>query len=496
MQSLRQAEQLLKDGEAKKAGFMASKALAKLKQDGSAADVVSALEVMTRAYCTTQDAVKALAILKDCRSEFQRKGDRHSEVLITSLQAEAHLATGSSDEALSRAEEALEMAVQDRDRLAEAAALRAKAKVCSFTGNSDETVTLSKTVAHILYECKDFEGQGLELLTVAETHFYLAQYSECIATAKQAAKIFREVGHTNAEANALRMGAEAAWAQGSLNQVSWRGKDEGALPMAREALELYKKTGMVDGQVETCGMIAQVLLQMEEFEQAQSAGLEALKKARESGNRVIQAESLKTIVNALLGRLTYRISTATQTSLKEIGDAAVEVASQLEVLWATADEASLCEASYVKANALLERARALHETKLDNAVASADLSVHCAKEAQLRKWEAAALCLKADIHFQMKDINPAADAVDEAFRIYKEDGDMEGLDAVKKLFAKFRSSYEWSKRKVKVTDGKDAGMVDTDYTAIPVGATGLDIARGYLHIHFDNLRGRAAKNIG
>jgi tetratricopeptide (TPR) repeat protein len=471
---------------------MVSKALSKLKDGSNAANTIRALEVMARARCATQDALKASKILKEYRDEFRQKGDKNNEVVAFSLEAECCLSNGDIEAALSKVAEGLELAVTERNKMGEAAILRVKSKILIQKGSTDEAITVGKTVAHILKECRDFEGQAIELLSVAESLHWLAQYDECITTAKQSVKIFRNIGHRHGEANALRLGADAAWAHGVLRKVSWQGDDEGALPMATAALESYKEAGIVDGQLETGSMIAQVLLQMGEYEESLQMCEETHKKAMEAGNRAVAAETLKTSVKSHIGRIDGRRSTATQKTLVQWGDNAVQVASALEGMWVTADKASQSEAQYIKGSALLARGQVAKEANFQNAVAAADKSVQCAREAQVRKLEAAALVLKAEIHFAMAEINPAADALERAGQIYKEDMDVDGHEKGADLLRKFRASHLWAKRKPKLTDGKAAEASD-----IPLGATGLDsVARGRLHVHFDNLRGRAAKNIG
>jgi len=492
MDSVSSAERLLKDGAPKKAAAMASKALAKLKQTGSAADVVSALQVLTRAHCATQDIQKSQAILKDFRAEFQRKGEQQSETLVICLQGDCYLANGDIEDALSMANEALELAVGQRDKKGEAAALATKAKISTQTGNTDEAITHRRAVAYILHECKDYEGEALELLSVAELHFWQAQHGECVSTAKRAAKIFRDVGHKHAEAGALRVGAEAAWAQGVMKQVRWGGEDDGALPMAMASLELYKEAGIVEGQIDLSNMIAQVLLQMGDFEEASQMVEVAMDKAQMVGNRAALGLALKTGVHALIGRMNARGANATQKSMRELADKATSAASSLVDLWANADKASQSEAHYVNGSALFARGQALKEKKFENALMAADRSVELAREAQQRKSEAAALVLKAQIHFAMSEINPAADALEAADAIYKEEMDVDGKENTSNILRKMRGSYEWSKRKV--TPKLDGSGKPAAVEGVPIGATGLNSA--YVYIHFDELRGRAAKNIG
>lgn len=501
MEGVRTAEELLKAGQPRRAAVTASKALAKLKQGGTPADVVSALEILVRAQCMNQDAEKSIATLKEFKAVFREKSDKKCEVLVTCLEAECYLAKSSVEDALSCVEIGLEMARAERDRTGEASALRTKAKCLTQTGETDEAITLGRTVAAILRETKDYEGESLELLSVSELHFYLAQYGECVTAARRAAKLFEELGHIQAQATALTIGAEAARAQGILRHVSWQAADEGALPMATAALQLYEQAGIVDGQMQSRSRIASVLFQMGNFDEAAHVAEAAVGQAMLVGNRAIMGEALATRVKAILARINMRQSTATAKSVRQWADSAVEAALQLETLWGETitDKGLQSEAKLHTANALFTRSQALNEKTFDDAFAAAARSLEIAQEAKLQKQQADALCLEAQIHFAAQNINAAADRLESARAMYKENMHADGLDNAEALYRKFRSSYLWSKRKVRAEariedygiDQLNAAPNKWDYA--PKGARGLN---GYVHVHFDNLMGRAARNIG
>jgi tetratricopeptide (TPR) repeat protein len=275
MEQVVSAAAFLQNGDYKQATLMAQKAMNKLKKSGNVTDLFQALEIRVNAMYATQDYDKAAEVLRSVLTEYKGSGEKKGEVLVTCLLADALLNKGETEAAMAKAEEAKELAKDQRDRSGEAVALRTLSKIHMRLNNLDEALNLGYRVSDIMEESKDYESQAFELTSLAELHQQAGQDNECIAAVRKAAKLFQKVPNRDGEAQALRIGAEASWASGVIRKSTWdSGDDEGALPMSTRALDLFRSLGNLDGQIAMATMQGQLLLQLNEFDEAYQVAIE------------------------------------------------------------------------------------------------------------------------------------------------------------------------------------------------------------------------------
>mmetsp|Transcript_2771 Transcript_2771/g.4193 ORF Transcript_2771/g.4193 Transcript_2771/m.4193 type:complete len:497 (+) Transcript_2771:72-1562(+) len=496
MEQIITAETLFEHADYKRASLTAKKAMDKLMKVGNYTEAVRALEIRANSMHALQDSEKATMLLGEVLGEFKQKGETHFEILVTSLIADASLSKGDTQGALRKAEEAKELAKDRRDGIGEAVALRTLAKINIQLGELDEAIRFSYRVADIMQECKDLEAQAFELYSIAQLHLHARQFSDSIVSAKKAVSLFRKVANKEAEANAFRVGAEASWHAGVLRVASWQeGRNDCALSMCLAALELYKYVGNVQKQIATGIMVAKLFFELHDYEEASEMAMamwQISMKANSSKAEIM--ESIKLYIDALTSRHSARKSTATLKTQRGWLQAAVDAAKELVALSMHLPKPEQAEANRILAKALLVKETALSDGSVAHALQAAEKYLDCAVQSQDRGLQAAALLLLAELHFHNKDINAAIEANNRAEEMYKDAMDVFGQAKVESLRSKFRFSDQWSKVRVKASDGSLRKAIDVEKEAMPAIATGWKNAT--LYIHFDNLQARAAKNIG
>jgi tetratricopeptide (TPR) repeat protein len=497
MEQLATAVAFLQNGDYKKAALMAQKALIKIKQTGDVIDIFKALEVRVTAMCASQDFEKATSSIQEVLSQFRQTGQKNGVVLVTCLLADALLSKGDTEGALAHAESAKELAKDERDRTGEAVALRTLGKIHLHMNAMDEAIQCGYRVADIMQECKDPEAQAFDLVSLAEVHSQAGQYEDCVTVVKKAASLFQTVQNKEGEADALRVGADACWAAKVLRRANWKDDyDDGALPMCTKALGLYKAVGNVQGHIAMGSMMGKLQFELQDFDGALSTAEELVPIIRSTDFTKDQlGEMYKLAVESLLCRVAARKSTATQRSLGQWVQKAVEHAQELVGLHRDSVQSEQMESERILASALIAKGEVLKEPSFAVAAAqAAQKSLDVSKELQDPRAEAAACLVRAEIHFASREINPAADLVEKCLEMYKELQDFTGITKAERLLRKFKSSPLWPQRKFKTADGALVSGPEAMALNIPLGGTGYQKAE--LYIHLDNLRSRSAKNIG
>jgi hypothetical protein len=242
-------------------------------------------------------------------------------------------------------------------------------------------------------------------------------------------------------------------------------------------------------------MTAKLLLELQEFEEAYERAVELWQtSARTNSSKAQVMETIKISIDALTNRYSARKSTSTLKSQKGWVQAAVDAAHQLVAVSIDTAKTEQAEANRMLAKSLLIKGNLLADDSFPLAVQAAEKYLALAAELQDRSLEAAACLLLAEAHLGNQDINAAIEANTRAADIYKDMSDLSGQAKVEALRQKFRFSDQWRKVRVKAADGTMRSVVDVEKEAMPSIARGWQQATVY--IHFDNLAGRAAKNIG
>lgn len=500
MDQVTAAQTLLEKSDYRKASLMAKKAMDNLLKVGNHAEAIRALEIRVNAMYAIQDYEKAISVLREVLSEFKQKGERHGVVLVTSLIADANLSKGDAREALQKAEEAKEYAKDERDRLGEAVALRTLRKIKLHLDQLEEAIELSHRVADIMQECKDPEAQGFEMYSIAQLHLRAKQFDECIVAARKAASLFRseEVCNSDAEAHALRVGAQAFWHTGVLRQASWQeGKTDCALSMCLAACQLYKVIGNAQDQFGTGIMATRLLLELSEFDEAYEMAVELRQLAKKKDfSMSLLIEAITLSIEALTSRQKARKDTATLKSQRAWLQAAVDAANELVGVSKGVSKIEQAEANRVLANSLLVKERLSKDGSFALAQQAAEKYLALAVGLQDQSLEANACLLLSEVHFANKDINAAIQAIDRADELYKASTDLVGRAKVESLRMTFRFSDQWHKVRVKAADGSLRNADEVEKATLPTIATEWQEVKATVYIHFDNLQARAAKNIG
>lgn len=501
------AQGLLGQGDAQKAYVKAKRALGLFQKESDFDGAGRALITLVGSYLAAEKFQDAMKAAEGMLAEFKKAGQRKLEVTATTCMAEVHFAMGKPEIALKVAREAIELAQELRERQAEVLALRTCVKVSLSLGDMDEALQSSFRAADLCRECKDVDGEAVELLAAAEILLSRAEWEDALSTAKKAAKLFKSVGNTQGQANALEIGATAASAAGVMKQASWGDGDagSGAIDMSAASLKLYKLIGDGAGQISAGLMLANLQLQVGDYGHAEQTAGETAAVAGQLGLQAKKGDAHITCSDALIHKMTARQKDLSDATIAELITKAVEHAGQAVVLVPQFVNGSI---QVMRGRALRQLAHATHVQKEVIKVTDPNTQAYI-KEAvgifqtwKEKELEAKAQLLLADIAFKAKDINEAADAVERAMQLYQELVDREGQVQAGDILFQLRTSPLWNKRVQK--PALATGGAATDETkeskflpGIAPGAQGLkNIKGGSVYIHLDNLKGRAAKNIG
>mmetsp|Transcript_85519 Transcript_85519/g.147857 ORF Transcript_85519/g.147857 Transcript_85519/m.147857 type:complete len:521 (+) Transcript_85519:93-1655(+) len=501
------AQDCLGQGDAQKAYIKAKRALNLFNKESDFDGAGRALITLVGSYIAAGKLQDAKQIAEGMQADFKKAGQQKQEVMAMTCMAEVLFALGKPENALSTAAEAADLAQSVRDREAEGIALRTSIKVNLSIGNTDDALQMTFRAADLCRECKDVEGEALELLAAAEILLSRAEHVDAFSTAKKAAKLFQSVGNALGQANALATAASAAAVNGVVKQSSWRSGDagDGAIQMSTAALRLYKSVGDVPGQMSAGNMLASFLMQVGEYEQAEKIGQDTADVCAKAGLSEQQGEALITVSDAVLQRMSARSDSLSEQKRMEMLNKAVAVATdavskQPEFSTSDAVQAIRAKALYQFAQATYTQTKVLGTKSTQACLDAIRTSVQIQKDQKDEAGEARSLLLLSEVALMHKNIDEAADSAERAKQLFKDLVDRPGEKKATAQVWALMSSSLWRQRTVPepIQDASaPAGKELKFLPGIAPGAQGLQKTNGgMVYIFLDNLKGRAAKNIG
>lgn len=500
------AREFLAQGESQKAYIKAKRALNLFNSASDFDGAGRALTTLVGSYIAAGKLQDAKQVADGMLADFKHAGQQKHEVTAKTCIAEVLFAMDKPQNALSTVTEAADLAQSLRDREAEGLALRTHIKVNLILGNIDEALQMTFRAADLCRERKDVEGEALELSAAAEILLSRAEYVDAISTAKKAAKLFQNVGNASGQAGALLTGASAAAVNGVIRQSSWRSEDtgDGAIQMTTRALRLYKSVGDLNGQLTAGNMLASLHLQVGDYEQAEKLGQEMADICAKSGLSEQQGEALITVSDAMLQRTYARSDSLSEETRVEMLFKAVAVAvdamnKQPEFSTSLAVQAVRAKALYQYAQAAHSLTKVLRQKSTNEVLDAVRRSVEIFKDQQDAAGEARSLLLLSEVAVLHRRIDEAADAAERAQELFKELVDREGEKKAASQLWSLRRDPLWRLRTVPEPIQDTLAPAAKESIFLPGLAPGAhlqNVKGGTTYVFVDNLKGRAAKNIG
>ncbi|CAE7210117.1 GPSM1 [Symbiodinium natans] len=281
--------------------FQAAEAAVSLAQ--SKGKSVQAAALTTRAQvCLARDkkqeagkvARQAVALFRECE-------ERSGEAMALEVVARACLAAKKGNEALRAANEVLAL-FQGSGSDAESRSLLLVAKTKQALGDAQEAQEVAQKAVAIFEKTDDRQMQGITLKQLAEICFAGADNIDGWQYTKEALECFREVGHKRGEAATLCQIAAAHVDNGACEE---------ALRIAEEAVTICRESNFRSQLGTTLSVIASAYVaqlpaaRSDQQEQqinwkARLAGKEALGILQSVGDRVGEAQTLKSLASAFL----------------------------------------------------------------------------------------------------------------------------------------------------------------------------------------------------
>eukprot|EP00930_Biecheleria_cincta_P096533 TRINITY_DN88363_c0_g1_i1.p1 TRINITY_DN88363_c0_g1~~TRINITY_DN88363_c0_g1_i1.p1 ORF type:complete len:544 (+),score=146.94 TRINITY_DN88363_c0_g1_i1:67-1632(+) len=266
--------------------------------------VVEAAALMTRAeVCLAKDRKQEAAkVARQAVAQFKECQNAAGEGAALEVVARICLATKKGSDALQAANEALGLFQGGENPEAEARAIMVVSKTKQALGDFQEAMELAQKAVDIFDKKQEKELQAVTLMQLANICFEGGESIDGWQYAKEALSLFREVGHNHGEASMICQVAKAHIEHGSCEEAV-RIAEEG-VSMCKDA-NYRAQSGAMLGVIASAHMGQITMARSDQQEQqinwkARLAGKEALGILQSVGDRVGEAQVLKTLATAFL----------------------------------------------------------------------------------------------------------------------------------------------------------------------------------------------------
>lgn len=198
-------------------------------------------------------------------------------------------------EALKVAREAVSLFKEGKDQQGEAAALEVVVRSCLVAKKGSEALRAANE-ALAIYQGSASDGESCALLLVAKTKQALGDSGEAQELAQKAVDIFEKKGDRQMQGVTLKQLADICLAGGH-NIDGWQ--------YTREALECFREVGYKRGEASTICQIAAAHVENGVFEEALRIGDEGIAICREKNYRQLLGATLNVIADAHVGQLRF-----------------------------------------------------------------------------------------------------------------------------------------------------------------------------------------------
>ncbi|CAE7762771.1 GPSM1 [Symbiodinium sp. CCMP2592] len=264
----------------------------------SSADEADVMQQVCLARDKKQEASKAVA--RQAAALFRECGEKGGEAMALEVLVRACLVAKKGNEALRAANEALALCQDGAD--AESRSLLLVAKTKQALGDAQEAQEAAQKAVALFEKTDNRQMQGITLKQLAEICFAGGDSIDGWQYTKEALECFREVGHKSGEATTLCQIAAAHVDNGSCEE---------ALRIAEEAVTLCRDNNFRTQLGATLSVMASAHVaqlptaRSDQQEQqinwkARLAGKEALGIQQSVGDRVGEAQTLKSLASAFL----------------------------------------------------------------------------------------------------------------------------------------------------------------------------------------------------
>jgi len=229
------------DADPEKALTAAKKAEAACKDAGDKDGEMDALCAIVLAMIAQGEADAALKLAAEWLVSAQVSGNAHREVAAMLALAEAHLAVGDPDAASKQAKRARRAADHIGDVRADAKGAIAEARAFTNSGNPAEGVKVATEALSMCQKSRDKQAEARAWLAVsAAREMSKAQAEEIIPPLTKALSIYRDLGDRSQEAAVLNKVGEA--------QLYNRPQE--ALLMGKESMAIFRDLGQTCGEAQ------------------------------------------------------------------------------------------------------------------------------------------------------------------------------------------------------------------------------------------------------